>query len=397
MSAFRKSLVTVGAVVVGVAAVACTERIYMGEVKTDAAVPGFTDPNARDAALEEGGGPRLECIGTECPAPWATCVSEDGPTYKCGTDLERDVDNCGACGNKCLAYKPIHMTSRCTKGSCELECYTEPNLIGQEEWRNCNGLVDDGCETDVTVDANNCGACGNACAAGTPCIEGKCGCPAGRIPCNGMCVDPMNDDNHCGGCGQPCSPPADACDPFQPNTLYGCHQGQCGHKKCAEPFVDCNGDVGQSTCGGDGCEVFGLNTKDNCGACGKKCTNPGEECVNEGNGWECAVPCEKYGKVLCGMECADLLNDVGSCGACFAACKPPGPHQTSTCSKGVCVYDCAPGFADCNGDSTDGCETDLNTHPGNCGACGNACNLAAGQPCIEGKCLMTECDAGVTR
>ena len=100
MSSFKKALVTVGMVAMGVAAVACTERIYMGEVKSDAGAPSFTDPKNLDAALGEGGGPRLECIGTECPDPWTTCISEDGPTYKCGTDLRRDPDNCSACGNK---------------------------------------------------------------------------------------------------------------------------------------------------------------------------------------------------------------------------------------------------------------------------------------------------------
>ena len=58
------------------------------------------------------------CIGTECPAPWATCPSEDRATYACGTDLSRDPDNCGACGNKCLEYRPTHMTSRCVDGAC---------------------------------------------------------------------------------------------------------------------------------------------------------------------------------------------------------------------------------------------------------------------------------------
>ena len=381
----------------GVAAVACTERIYMGEVKSDAAPPSFVDPSTTDASFADGEGPRLECVGTDCPAPWTTCISEEGPTYKCGTDLARDSDNCGACGNKCLTYKPIHMTSRCTQGACELECYTEPSQFDPKEWRNCNGLVDDGCEIDVLHDPAHCGACGNACAPGSPCVDGKCGCPPGRIYCFGLCVDPENDDNHCGGCGNACAPPGNACDPLQPNTYYGCGAGKCGKKKCQYRYADCNGDLGQAACGGDGCEVEGLDTKENCGACGITCDKPGEECVNEGNGLECAVPCARFGKVLCGFECVDLLSDVGSCGACFSGCKPPGPHQVSSCSKGVCAYECEPGFGDCNGDSTDGCETDLSVHPGNCGACGNACDVSVGQPCIEGRCLMTECDAGVTR
>ena len=164
-------------------------------------------------------------------------------------------------------------------------------------------------------------------------------------------------------------------------------------------MASCNGDLGSGPdkCGGDGCEVPDLTSDENCGGCGIKCTTPGEHCIDEGNGHECGVPCAKDGKVLCAFECADLLNDVGNCGACGAMCKPPGPNQGRACKKGVCEYECAPGFADCNGDPSDGCEVNLDIHPANCGACGNACNIAAGQPCVEGKCLMTECDAGLTR
>jgi hypothetical protein len=38
---------------------------------------------------------------------------------------------------------------------------------------NCNGLPGDGCETDVTTDVGNCGACGHDCFGGT-CTAGAC-------------------------------------------------------------------------------------------------------------------------------------------------------------------------------------------------------------------------------
>jgi hypothetical protein len=301
-----------------------------------------------------------------------------------------------------MKYKPLHMTSRCVDGACELECFSEPSPFDPQDWRNCNNLLDDGCEANVVLDENNCGACGNECAAGTKCIDGKCGCPAGLIECFGICVDPQNDDNHCGGCGNFCNPFPDAaeggCDPMPASSYMGCRQGQCGKLKCQIPSADCNGDLGAGpdTCGGDGCEVASIVDDDNCGGCGIKCQGP-KTCVDEGNGPECAVPCARFGKTLCPMGCFDLLNDATSCGACNAPCRAPGPNQSRACEKGVCVYDCVPGFADCNGDPADGCETNLNIHPANCGACGNACNIAAGQPCIEGKCLTVACEAGTTR
>ena len=397
MSSTTKHILGLGLVVSALVAVACTESVDMGEVRP-ASAPVFTaPPDGGDASLDAAL-PVLSCIGTECPAPFATCISESGPSYKCGIDLMRDPDHCGACGNKCLTYKPLHMTSRCVDGACELECLNEPNPFDPADWRNCNGLVDDGCEINVLTDPKNCGGCGNACAPGVECIEGKCGCPTGQIACLGRCVDPKTDDNHCGGCGIACEPPPGACDPMPNRAYYGCRNGACGALKCAARSADCNGDLATGQCNSDGCEVDDiLSDRDHCGGCGIKC-GPGEECVDEGNGPECAVPCKRFGKTLCpGPNCVDLLNDVGSCGACGNARRPPGPNQTRACKKGLCVYDCAEGFADCNGDPSDGCETDLRVHPGNCGACGNACDIAAGQPCVKGKCLMTACDGGTTK
>ncbi|MBX3220317.1 MAG: hypothetical protein KF795_07330 [Labilithrix sp.] len=372
-------------------------NVRLGE-ESDAEAPptSFTPtPDAGDAdapAVEA-----LLCIGTECPEPFATCAAATGPAYKCGTDLARDPKNCGACGNECLVYKPLHMTSRCIEGVCELQCMNEPGY--PTDRRNCNGEVDDGCEVDVLVDPKNCGACGNACAAGQPCLKGKCGCPAGQIACGGVCVNPSIDDLNCGECGVECEPPKDACSSMPERAYYGCVGGSCGRLKCGGFSADCNGDVATNTCSSDGCEVADLRTdRNNCGGCGIACA-AGEECLNEGFGYECAVPCSRFGKVYCPNtdECVDFLTDPNHCGGCGSFCPAAGANQIRVCDKGLCKYDCAPGFADCNGNTADGCETNLRAHPGNCGSCGNRCDVAEGQPCVEGKCLMTECDGEVTK
>jgi hypothetical protein len=291
------------------------------------------------------------------------------------------------------------MASRCVDGACALECVADDNQLDPKDWRNCNGYVDDGCEVDVLDDPKHCGACGNACAAGVPCVAGKCGCPSGQIECNGFCRDPMTDDFNCGDCGVECAPPQGACSPMPERAYYGCRAGKCGALKCqtSPTSADCNGDLKPGNCASDGCEVLDImSDRNNCGSCGVKC-KAGEECVDEGNGPECAVPCARAGKTLCGFQCVDLLNDPDNCGGCNAPCRMTGANQIRGCQKGICTFECAEGFGDCNGDPTDGCETSLKIHPGNCGACGNACDVAAGQPCIEGKCLTTACDAGVTK
>ncbi|MDF2697034.1 MAG: Tryptophan synthase alpha chain, partial [Labilithrix sp.] len=264
----RKSILPIFLVFAWALSWGCAQdSVRLGEETPDAgsSPPSFTPKN--DASAE--GGPDsglpeqlLECIGTECPAPFATCARDDGPSYKCGTDLSHDQKNCGACGNGCLIYKPLHMTSRCVDGACELECMNDP--MYPSDRRNCNGEIDDGCEVDALTDPNNCGTCGKVCAAGEPCIKGKCGCTPPMKACNGECKNIAIDDMNCGDCGIECKDPDDACPQPRPrNVGYGCVGGTCGHLKCGGTSADCNGDVGSLKCASDGCEVDDIKTDRN--------------------------------------------------------------------------------------------------------------------------------------
>lgn len=42
---------------------------------------------------------------------------------------------------------------------------------------NCNGIPNDGCETDLSMDSFHCGACNVACGGGEACIGGQCCLP----------------------------------------------------------------------------------------------------------------------------------------------------------------------------------------------------------------------------
>ena len=383
----------------------CAQRnVRLGDAAEDGGtIQSFTPPpDASADASNDTAPPPLMCVATECPPPFTTCPdTEIG--YKCGVDLSRDPNNCGACGNKCLSYKSLNMTSRCVDGVCELECFNDKSSSEQIDYRNCNGAVDDGCEVNVRKDPLNCGACGKACPAGQPCLNGKCGCPPGYEPCPGIggnieCVDTQSDDFNCGKCGVFCTDaPPDACTSMPKNTYYGCGGGKCGQLKCGGSSADCNKDLGTLGCNSDGCEVDDVQTdRDNCGGCGAKCA-PNEQCIDEGNGYQCVVPCAQFGKTLCTRPkgCFDLLNDPNNCGGCGDRCRDAGPNEVRSCKKGICAFECLPGFADCNGDPSDGCEVNLKSHPESCGACGNRCDIAAGQPCVDGRCLVKECDAGV--
>lgn len=62
---------------------------------------------------------------------------------------------------------------------------------------------------------------------------------------------------------------------------------------------------------------------------------------------------------------------------CAAGC---GDHQS--CASGVCV--CTAGWGDCDGRSSNGCESWLATSESNCGACGTRCLV--GQSCESNVC-----------
>jgi Putative metal-binding motif len=62
------------------------------------------------------------------------------------------------------------------------------------------------------------------------------------------------------------------------------------------------------------------------------------------------------GESCCGTTCFDLTNNVNHCGDCAKKCVVPD-HAAVTCIMSMCgMGACDMGWADCNGDTTDGCE-----------------------------------------
>jgi hypothetical protein len=397
----RAALVIASTVVVGVSlASGCAESsldVGTRPQRDASGPPSFTpEGDGGDASLPLA--PLSFCVGRECPWPYATCPGNSeataSPIYKCQHDLLTDSQNCGECGTVCPFMETLGMTSRCIDGACVAECAT-PGI------KDCNGRLEDGCEAIVFDDPENCGACGNKCPAGVKCRQGACGCPTGMIECNDTCVDPSSSNAHCGTCGNRCSPPDGGVPP--PHSEYGCVAGQCGQLRCIDEHVakwlDCNQDL--TAPGSDGCEVdVGTQARDpnNCGGCAIKC-EPGQICHDIEGVQQCIC---KPNETMCGdlsaPICADLATDPGNCGACGIQCPAKeDTHQKVACREGMCAYECAAGWGDCNDSPLDGCETNLDVHGANCGACGKRCDTAAGQPCIKGVCLEVECDGGGPR
>ena len=79
----------------------------------------------------------------------------------------------------------------------------------------------------------------------------------------------------------------------------------------------------------------------------------------------------------------NVRESLAHCGACGASCARA--HAVTTCASGVCVRTrCEAGFAECDFDLTNGCEVALGTRE-NCGSCGNGCDGAF--RCVMGRCV----------
>lgn len=120
-------------------------------------------------------------------------------------DLTSDAANCGMCGFTCDA---VNGTNDCVSSQCVPSC---ASLAG-----DCNGLTKDGCEQDLSADVNHCGGCNQACslagALGTLCLAGACApaCDATHADCdgnglNGCETDLSTDTGNCGACGVQCA------------------------------------------------------------------------------------------------------------------------------------------------------------------------------------------------
>ncbi len=339
------------------------------------------------------------CPSTECPVGYTTCPDSRFP---CDVNLKTDPFNCGACGASCPRSGDVELFT-CVDGRCEMTCRKDRPAL------DCDGVPDNGCETSA-LSNENCGACGSKCPdPAKPCVDRGisqfgCGCTDGKLYCpetaDPHCTDATRDDKNCAACGNACDPAGDGSEP-PPNMYFGCLDSECGKYKCRQNFDDCDLNIE------NGCESF-MVTAENCGACGNACA-PGQQCALDIFGFAfCACPngltfCPFFCMGdLCIGKCSDLAADPLSCGMCGAACPSNGSRRGAICKFGSCDTTCESGWADCNENGSDGCEVNIASDPGNCGACGVACDAVAGQACVGGRCVVEPCDerqddAGVPR
>ncbi len=276
----------------------------------------------------------------------ASCVQGCADSTRCGgkmccdkqcTDTTTSPYHCGGCDMPCSAN---HAQPTCTAGKCGTG-------MCDNGWGDCNGDPKDGCEANLHVDSANCTACGMGCAldnAIAACSDGCyiAACTFGWDDCNnntddGCETSVLTDLNNCGGCGVPCN--------GLPNAKASCTAGNCVLGTCNQGFYDCNGKPN------DGCESNIAGDANNCGACGNVCAN-GLVCKNGGctcamcNFPNAASSCVNNVCVLgqcipnfancdgnANNGCEAGLNfDKNNCGKCGNVC----PNQTPYCVNGAC-------------------------------------------------------------
>jgi hypothetical protein len=145
----------------------------------------------------------------------------------------------------------------------------------------------------------------------------------------------------------------------------GCPTGYTGTgcSSCAGGFHAC----------GTACEQDHPNSPDaGCsqGCNGTACPAPTNAAAKCTSGGQCDFACNtSFDKVDGGCACPS--GEVVCTGVCKQCCSDSDCVGHQLCNGGVCAG-CQAGWGDCNNNTSDGCETHLDS-TSNCGSCGHSC------------------------
>jgi formylglycine-generating enzyme required for sulfatase activity len=141
-----------------------------------------------------------------------------------------------------------------------------------------------------------------------------------------------------------------------------------------------------------------------CNSAAGRCEAPP---INNGGACDDGLSCTTSDRCTAGacggseVECgtATACRAAGICdestGTCSGATQPNGTSCTvtngfGTCQSGDCqITTCRAGFANCDGNAANGCETVVDNDPNNCGGCGLSCSASHFLGvCETGYCLL---------
>ncbi len=326
-------------------------------------------------------------------------------------------------------------------------------------WADCDGNIMNGCEENLATSTNACGACGNACGSGW-CDNGACR----ASNCANGVRDGNETDVDCGGSCGACAPCL-ACARNADCSTGMCVNGQCTY--VAERYLDwrsqCTGTGGaeqlvvrdmpagqyrvealpsagasapvnppsagwswrlDGDCPGLSVPTFAQTpsfaTRDeaygalpqtsataNWAGGTMTCRFQDADCRDNQGGvyFRISMACAPLpdrcspGLADCDRNPANgcevnIASSLGACGACGRACATV-PNAVPTCTAGACGFTCVAGWSDCDGNASNGCEANTASDTSHCGACGNVCASGSrgAATCSAGVCGML-CETG---
>ncbi len=297
------------------------------------------------------------------------------------------------------------------------ECTEDLQCTCLDGFATCGGNV---CDTDLKVDAQNCGECANVCPVGEECRGGVCAVPIAD------CTD-ADEDGYCVESVAAAEMPAgklggDDCDDADATTNPGATElcDRKDHDCDSARGLHANGFITQNGA------ALTRPAQLNLGVCSdlvEECKLVGIRTYGWRSGGRVAADIVGYAAVETGDLCADTLDndcdgkadavDTG-CGGCEAGasqlcnfqhgesiCVNGGIQNCTAGAWGECVATFEPVGEICDGidndcsgeiDDMENCCNasilDWQTDAANCGGCGLAC--AAGENCEAGSCIAQE-------
>ena len=329
----------------------------------------------------------LALIAASCSVPNFQ-VEESGPpntVMHCANLISDEGETGIDCGGTCPGCPP--------GGTCQVnnDCAGNNCLNGICQDASCTDGVQSGSETDKDCGGGACAACdsGLHCLAARDCVNGVCKDGACAQPtCSDGIQNGDESDKDCGGSCSSCLPGGKCKGPSD------CAGGDCTKGVCTLTCLD-----GKGNCDADasnGCETNFKTDADHCGACDTPCSLKhataacnGGKCVID----KCTAPfADCDGDPSNGCE-TNTSTDSDNCNSCGLAC--PAVNGTASCVASACRIDCTASYADCDDDRSNGCEKKVDSDALNCGACGKICDAGNGTPnCVQGKCGVSICPDG---
>ncbi|HWE30601.1 MAG TPA: hypothetical protein VHB97_21490 [Polyangia bacterium] len=199
-------------------------------------------------------------------------------------------------------------------------------------------------------------------ATSSTCTVTPNSCPPGYYCDSNNCLNGCAADTDCNGSG----PDAGAtvtpfCDPISHTCVECVTTSQCGpSQSCNDGHCVANCTSTQTVCNGSCIASGSCCTAADCASPPAPAACYAGKCATAGGSCSYAV---KTGSVVCGSTCCNAIN--------------------GTCNNS-CVLTCTAGFANCNGDPSDGCETNL----GAAGKklCSNGACVPVGTCCSSSEC-----------